>query len=216
MPGSFRNAGARITERCRRTCPNAGLPMTGQGAWPPSARMEVLSPIGLDKQVTHDGATWLDKELMRQGAAPDLREKTGLRAGNENGGDRAAASRSSSKREGRTLKTSARGRIRVPPATSSRGWKPARSTGVGRTLAAERGRRLDPSQIRQAALAENWVRRTQLPSGNAFAMIRTMVVGFSLVPVERRAGTRDVGQQIRGGVAILAVADRNVGWVLGR
>lgn len=38
----------------------------------PGARMEMLSPIGLDKQITHDGATWLDKELMRQGSR-DLR-----------------------------------------------------------------------------------------------------------------------------------------------
>ncbi|SDZ45226.1 Type IV secretory pathway, VirD2 components (relaxase) [Jannaschia faecimaris] len=37
------------------------------------ARMELLSPIGLDKQVAHDVATWLDKELMKQGA-PNLRE----------------------------------------------------------------------------------------------------------------------------------------------
>ena len=37
------------------------------------ARMELLSSVGLDNQVTHDGATWLDKQLMKQGG-PDLRE----------------------------------------------------------------------------------------------------------------------------------------------
>ncbi len=52
--------------------PERGLAHDRKGHGP-GARLEMLSPIGLDKQVTHDGATWLDKELMRQGS-PALRE----------------------------------------------------------------------------------------------------------------------------------------------
>lgn len=37
------------------------LPMLGRGV-----RMELLSHIGLDQQVTRDGATWLDCELVAQ------------------------------------------------------------------------------------------------------------------------------------------------------
>lgn len=40
----------------------------------PGARLETLSPLGLDRQVTHDGATWLDKKLMRRGGR-DVREE---------------------------------------------------------------------------------------------------------------------------------------------
>jgi len=180
--------------------PERGLAHDRKGHGP-SARMEVLSPIGLDKQVTHDGATWLDKELMRQGG-PDLRE-TGFGLEMK----RAIERRKQVLVQRGDAQDLGQGRIRVPRDLVQR-LEAREIDRVGRTLAAERGRDWTPVKS-GSRLGGELVGSTQLPSGR-FAMIDNGM-GFSLVPwndaLERR-----IGQQIAG----VGMPGGGVDWVLGR
>lgn len=118
----------------------------------PGARMEMLSPIGLDGHVTHDGANWLDKDLMRSGS-PDLRE-TGF---------------------GLEMKHAMERRKR---ALVQRGDAEDLGQGRIRAIAADRGRSWTPIKP-GSRFGGEFVGRTQLPSSN-FAMIDNGM-GFSLV-----------------------------------
>jgi hypothetical protein len=161
----------------------------------------MLSPIGLDRQVTHDGATWLDKELMRRGGR-DLRE-TGF--GMEM--KRAMERRKQVLVQRGDAQDLGQGRIRAPRDLVQR--LEARDIDrVGRAMAADRGRDWTPVTP-GSRLCGELVGSTQLPSGR-FAMIDNGM-GFSLVPwndaLERRLGQQIAGMGLPGG---------GVDWAFGR
>lgn len=165
------------------------------------AKVEMLSPIGLDKQVTHDGATWLDKELMRQGS-PDLRE-TGFGLEMK----RAMERRKQVLVQRGDARDLGQGRIRATRDLVQR-LEAREIDRVGRTMAADRGR--DWSPVKPGSrFGGELVGSTQLPSGR-FAMIDNGL-GFSLVPWNEALELR-IGQQI-GGVGLQG---GGVDWSFGR
>lgn len=180
--------------------PERGLASDRKGHGP-SARMELLSPIGLDRQVTHDGATWLDKELMRPGS-PDLRE-TGFGLEMK----RAMERRKLVLVQRGDAQDLGQGRIRAPRDLFQR-LEAREIDRVGRALAADRERDWTPVKPGNRFGGE-LVGSTQLPSGR-FAMIDSGM-GFSLVPwndaLERR-----LGQQIAG----IGMPGGGVDWSFGR
>jgi len=159
----------------------------------PGARMEMLSPIGLDRQVTHDGATWLDKELMRQGST-DLRE-TGFGLEMK----RAMGRRKQVLVQRGDVQDLGQGRIRAPRDLVQR-LEAREIARVGRAMAADRGRDWTPIKP-GSRFGGELVGSTQLPSGR-FAMIDNGL-GFSLVPwsdaLERRMGQQIGGVGLPGG-----------------
>lgn len=167
----------------------------------PGARLEMLSPIGLDKQVAHDGATWLDKELMRQGS-PNLRE-----AGFGLDMKRAMDRRKQVLVRRGDAQDLGQGRIRAPRDLVQR-LEAREIDRVGRAMAAERGRDWTPFKP-GSRFGGELVGSTQLPGGR-FAMIDNGL-GFSLVPwndaLERRLGQQIAGVGLSGG---------SVDWVFGR
>ncbi|MDP3243975.1 MAG: DUF3363 domain-containing protein, partial [Reyranella sp.] len=166
-----------------------------------AGRLSVLSSRGLDQQISHDGATWLDRELAS-------RQRTTL----TDSGFGLEVMEASAKRrrwlvnEGYATDLG-NGRIRAPrdlvPQLEARDIERA-----GRALAAERGR-----EWRTAApgspISGQLVGSTQLSSGR-FAMIDDGL-GFSLVPwrpvLEQRIGRVVSGVALPGG---------DVNWSLGR
>ena len=165
------------------------------------ARLELLSPIGLDKQVTHDGATWLDKELMRQGSL-NLREAGfGLET------KRAMDRRKQVLVQRGDAQDLGQGRIRAPRDLVQR-LQAREIDRVGHAMAAERGRDWIPVKA-GSRFGGELVGSTQLPSGR-FAMIDSGL-GFSLVPWNDALGRR-IGQQI-GGVGL---PSGGVEWTFGR
>jgi type IV secretory pathway VirD2 relaxase len=163
--------------------------------------IEVLSPMGLEQQTSHDGATWLDRELAS-------RERTGL-ADAGFGGEVATAL----DRRRRWLTDNGYasdlgdGRIRAPrdliQLLEARDIERA-----GTALAAERGREWRPA-VPGNYVSGQLVGSTQLSSGR-FAMIDDGL-GFSLVPW-RPALEQHIGRQISG----VATPGGDVSWSLGR
>ncbi|MCK8463614.1 DUF3363 domain-containing protein [Aliiroseovarius sp. S1339] len=164
-------------------------------------RMTLLSPISLDRQVTHDGATWLDRELtaQRRGAV----RETGFGA---------EAGRAMDQRK-RVLVTRGdavdlgNGRIRAPRDLIQR-LEAREVERVGRAMAAEQGRKWKPVTP-GSQFAGQLTGSTQLASGR-FAMIDDGL-GFSLVPwnttLERRIGLQVSGVGMSGG---------GIDWTFGR
>ena len=101
------------------------------------ARMELLSPIGLDKQVSHDGATWLDTELMRQGSPDQREEGFGLKM------KRAIERRKQVLVQRGHVRDLGEGRVRAPRDLVQR-LEAHEIDRVGRAMAAERGRDWTP------------------------------------------------------------------------
>lgn len=166
----------------------------------PGARMELLSPIGLDKQVTHDGATWLDKELMR--GSPILRE-AGFGLEMKYAMDR----RKQVLVQRGDAQDLGQGRIRAPRDLVQR-LEAREIDRVGRAMAADRGRDWTPIKP-GSRFGGELLGSTQLPSGR-FAMIDNGL-GFSLVPwndaLERRLAQQIGGVGLPGG---------GVDWSFGR
>lgn len=164
-------------------------------------RMNLLSPISLDRQVTHDGATWLDRELtaQRRGAV----RETGFGA---------EAGRAMDQRK-RVLVTRGdavdlgNGRIRAPRDLIQR-LEAREVERDGRAMAAEQGRKWKPVTP-GSQFAGQLTGSTQLASGR-FAMIDDGL-GFSLVPwnttLERRIGLQVSGVGMSGG---------GIDWTFGR
>jgi len=167
----------------------------------PGPLVTLLSPIGLDRQVRHDGATWLDRELVAQ--RRDSVRETGFGA---------EAGRAMDQRK-RVLVARGDaidlgdGRIRAPRDLIQRleGREVER---VGRAMAAEQGREWKPVTPGNQ-FAGQLTGSTQLASGR-FAMIDDGL-GFSLVPwnqtLERRIGLQVSGVGISGG---------GIDWTFGR
>jgi type IV secretory pathway VirD2 relaxase len=169
-------------------------------------RVSVLSPTGLDQQIGHDGATWLDRELVSRQRIVLAGEGFGqeVRAGLE-------------KRK-QALATMGHvndlgdGRFRAPRDLIQR-LEAADIERTGRVLAAERG-----SQWRPAGpgnhISGQLVGSTQLSSGR-FAMIESFSgdggLGFSLVPWQPVLDNR-IGQHISG----VAMPGGGVDWSFAR
>jgi type IV secretory pathway VirD2 relaxase len=166
-----------------------------------TGRVTVLSATGLKQQVGHDGATWLDRELMS-------RQRTVLA---DDGFGRDVAAALASRRQWLADKGYATdvgdGRIRISRDVVQR--LEARDVErTGRALAAERGRAWQPA-LPGTHVAGTLVGSTQLASGR-FAMLDDGL-GFSLVPW-RPTLEEHVGRLVSG----VALPGGDVSWSLGR
>jgi type IV secretory pathway VirD2 relaxase len=164
-------------------------------------RISILSPTGLDRQVGHEGATWLDRELVspqptvlsHEGfgqevrAALDRRRRSLADMGHITGPDD--------------------GQVRAPKDLIQR-LESGDIVRTGKALAAERGRTWQPA-IPGNYVTGQLVGSTQLSSGR-FAMIDDGL-GFSLVPW-RPALEQHIGRQISG----VAMPGGGVDWSFGR
>jgi type IV secretory pathway VirD2 relaxase len=166
-----------------------------------AARIKTLSPIGLDKQVGHDGATWLDRELVSSHRTP-LAE-TGF-------GQEVSAALDRRKKALVDIgyaQDLGQGRIRAPKDLISR-LRSGEVERVGRQLAEEHGRTWEATAPGKE-VSGTLMGSAQLASGR-FAMIDDGM-GFSLVPwrkeLEQSIGLRVSGVATRGG---------GIEWSLGR
>ncbi|WP_224815968.1 DUF3363 domain-containing protein [Hasllibacter sp. MH4015] len=167
----------------------------------PGPRMTVLSPISLERQVTHDGATWLDRELagQRQGA---------LRMA----GFGAQAGQAMDRRKRVLVKRGdaidvGNGRIRMPKDLIRRleGREVER---VGSATAKKLGLRWQPVEP-GSQFDGQLTGRMQLASGR-FAMVDDGL-GFSLVPWNDALGRR-IGRQVSG----VGMPGGGIDWTFGR
>ncbi|TAJ96798.1 MAG: DUF3363 domain-containing protein [Reyranella sp.] len=166
-----------------------------------SGRVTVLSATGLEQQVRHGGATWLDRELA-------ARQRTALAEDGFGRDVTAALARRRRWLADRGYATDVGdGRIRISRDVVQR--LEARDVErVGRALAAERGREWQPA-IPGRHVAGTLVGSTQLSSGR-FAMLDDGL-GFSLVPW-RPTLEQHVGRLVSG----VALPGGDVSWSLGR
>jgi len=164
-------------------------------------RVSILSPTGLEQQIGHEGATWLDRELA-------ARDRTVL-AEDGFGRDVKAAleKRKQSLVDMGYAANLGDGRIRAPKDLIRR-LETADIDRAGRGLAAERGRQWQPA-VAGNHVSGRLVGATQLISGR-FAMIDDGL-GFSLVPW-RPTLEQHVGRQISG----IALPSGDVDWSFGR
>jgi hypothetical protein len=155
-------------------------------------RISVLSPSGLDQQIGHDGATWLDRELVS-------RQRIAL-AG-EGFGQEVKAALEKRKHALANMGYASDvgdGHVRAPKNLIQR-LEAADIERAGKALAAERGLRWRPAAPGNS-ISGQLVGSTQLSSGR-FAMLETLSgdggLGFSLVPWQPVLDKR-IGQHISG------------------
>ncbi len=164
------------------------------------ASIRLLSAYDLDRQITSDGATWLDRQLVSRDRIPLAR--TGFGADVQQALD---ARKQELIRQGHARRTEESGVI------ARRDLLPTLQrqevTRVGARLAAEAGRTFVPVEDGQAVRGR-LVGATQLASGR-FATIDDGL-GFSLVPWRPILET-EIGREIAG----IARGD-DVSWQLGR
>jgi len=169
-------------------------------------RVSVLSPTGLDQQIGHDGATWLDRELLS-------RQRIAL-AGEGFGQDVKAAleKRKRALVDAGHVTDLGNGHVRAPKDLIQR-LEAADIERAGKALAAERGLQWQPA-VPGNYVTGQLVGSTQLSSGR-FAMIESFSgdggLGFSLVPWQPALDKR-IGQHISG----LMRNDGGIEWSLGR
>ncbi len=162
-----------------------------------NVQISVLSPTGLDKQIGHEGATWLDLELA-------ARDRTIL--ADEGFGREVKAALEKRKRSLVDMGHAADlggGRVRAPSDLIRR-LETADINRAGRALAVERGREWQPA-VAGNQVSGRLVGSTQLSSGR-FAMIDDGL-GFSLVPW-RPPLEQHIGRQISG----IAMPGGDVDW----
>ena len=169
-------------------------------------RISVLSPTGLDRQIGHDGATWLDRELVS-------RQRIAL-AG-EGFGQEVKAALEQRKRALASMghvNDLGDGRVRAPRDLIQR-LEAADIERAGKELAAERGLPWQPV-VPGSHLTGQLVGSTQLSSGR-FAMLETLSgdggLGFSIVPWQPVLDNR-IGQHISG----LMRSGGDIEWSIGR
>ena len=164
-------------------------------------RVSVLSPVGLERQVGHDGATWLDRELTS-------RQRAVLA---DRGFGREVTAALDRRRRWLTDKGYAadlgNGRVRAPRDLVQQ-LEARDIERVGRALAAERGREWRPA-MPGSQVGGQLVGATQLAS-RRFAMIDDGL-GFSLVPW-RPALEQHVGRVVSG----ITLPGGDVSWSFGR
>jgi type IV secretory pathway VirD2 relaxase len=169
-------------------------------------RVSVLSPTGLGLQVGHDGATWLDRELVS-------RQRVAL--ADEGFGQEVKAALEKRKQVLANMghvNDLGNGRVRAPRDLIQR-LEAADIERAGKALAAERGLQWRPA-VPGNYVTGQLVGSTQLSSGR-FAMIESLTgdggLGFSLVPWQPVLDKR-IGQHISG----LMRNDGGIEWSLGR
>jgi type IV secretory pathway VirD2 relaxase len=164
-------------------------------------RVSVLSPTGLDQQVGHDGATWLDRELASRQRIVLADEGFGQEV-------TAALARRRQWLADKGYATDlGDGRIRASKDLLQR-LEAGDIDRAGKALAAERGREWRPA-IPGDYVSGQLVGSTRLSSGR-FAMVDDGL-GFSLVPW-RSALEQHIGRVISG----VAMPGGDVDWSLGR
>jgi type IV secretory pathway VirD2 relaxase len=164
-------------------------------------RISVLSPTGLDQQIGHDGATWLDRELASHQRTVLADEGFGRQV-------TAALARRRQWLADRGYATDlGGGRVRAPTDLIKR-LEAGDVERSGKALAAERGREWRPA-IPGNYVTGQLVGSTRLSSGR-FAMIDDGL-GFSLVPW-RPALEQHMGRAVSG----VAMPGGDVDWSLGR
>jgi len=165
-------------------------------------RVNVLSATGLDQQISHEGATWLDRELVS-------RQRIAL-AGEGFGQEVKAAleKRKQALANMGHVNNLGDGRVRAPRDLIQR-LEAADIERTGKALAAERGLPWRPA-VPGNRINGQLVGSTQLSSGR-FAMIESFSgdggLGFSLVPWQPVLDRR-IGQQISG----IAMSGGGVDW----
>lgn len=164
-------------------------------------RVAILSPTPLDQQVRHDGATWLDRELLARQPTPLAEEGFGQAVQ-----DALQRRRQELVRAGYLTDLGAGG-VRAPKDLIQR-LEAVEVERVGKALAAERGLEWHPA-VAGAYVAGQLIGSTQLSSGR-FAMIDDGL-GFSLVPW-REALEPQIGRHISG----VAMPGGGVDWSFGR
>ncbi|MEM7683277.1 MAG: DUF3363 domain-containing protein [Pseudomonadota bacterium] len=164
------------------------------------ARLKLLSPIPLSQQVTHDGATWLDRELTARRPLSVAAHGFGREVND-------ALDRRAQRLVDMGHATAKDGRINTSRKTVAV-LERREVERVGKALAAERGRTWEPAQTGDHVTG-TLVGSTQLASGR-FAMIDDGF-GFSLVPwsplLEKQLGKHITGVAMPGG---------GVDWTFGR
>jgi type IV secretory pathway VirD2 relaxase len=169
-------------------------------------RVSVLYPTGLDRQIGHDGATWLDRELVS-------RQRMVL--ADEGFGQEVKAALDKRKRalvDAGHVADLGNGHVRAPKDLIQR-LEVADIERAGKALAAERGLQWRPAVLGNYVTGQ-LVGSTQLSSGR-YAMIETFSgdggLGFSLVPWQSVLDKR-IGQHMSG----LMRNDGGIEWSLGR
>ena len=164
-------------------------------------RISILSPTGLDSQIGHDGATWLDREM----ASPSRTTLANTGFGREVN-EAMERRKQSLVNKGHAVRLED-GRIRVSKDCIAN-LERTEVTRVGKAMAAERGLKFTAAKTGEY-VSGTLVGSTQLASGR-FAMIDDGI-GFQLVPwhpvLEKR-----IGQHITG---IMRGAG-GIEWGLGR
>jgi Protein of unknown function (DUF3363) len=164
-------------------------------------RVSILSPNGLDQQIGHDGATWLDRELLSRQRIPLASEGFGRDV------KRALERRKQALVNMGHVKDIGEGQLRAPRDLVQR-LDAIDIERAGKALAAERGLQWQPV-VAGSHVAGQLVGSTQLSSGR-FAMIDDGL-GFSLVPW-RSALEQHIGRHISG----IAMPDGGVDWSFAR
>ena len=167
----------------------------------PGPRIDEVSHLSLNRQVSHDGATWLDRTMLRQ-------DRQALAQGGFGGDVQSAWDR-------RREVLAERGYITPEPDGGYRGPRELvqrleanEIDRVGRKFAAERGLGWQPSGTGEY-VSGKLVGQAQLASGR-FAMIDSGM-GFQLVPWSDPL-EKHLGQQISG----VAMPGGGVDWTFGR
>ncbi len=164
-------------------------------------RVSILSPTGVCQQIGHDGATWLDRELISAQRTPLADEGFGREV------KAALEKRKHTLVAGGHVTDLGDGRLRAPKDLIQR-LEAVDVERAGKTLAAERRRAWRPA-VAGDYVAGRLVGTTQLSSGR-FAMIDDGL-GFSLVPW-RPALEQHIGRHISG----VSMPGGNVHWSFAR
>ena len=163
--------------------------------------LRVLSTYDLDRQVTSDGATWLDRELVSPNRTPLTQAGFGSEV------SRALERREDSLVEQGLASRMPEGGLRVPRDLLSR-LEQQEIARVGPEMANGRGLTFRPTEAGNY-VSGTLVGATNLGSGK-FAMVEDGL-GFSLVPWQPVLDQR-LGRQITG----VAMADGGIDWAFGR
>jgi Protein of unknown function (DUF3363) len=163
-------------------------------------RIGILSTTGLDSQIGHDGATWLDREL----ASPSRTTIAGTGFGREVT-EAMERRRQSLVTMGHAVRLED-GRIRVPKDFIAN-LERAEVTRVGKAMAAERGLKFTAAKTGEY-VSGTLVGSAQFASGR-FAMIDDGT-GFQLVPWQPVLDKR-IGQHITGTVRAAGGIEWNFG-----